>query len=97
MAIIGGWLITVHRLRVAGSVYWTSVVDTLSIADVWMGLSKPLVLGYVIVSIASHLGLGAQGGTQGVGRATTQAVVAGAVSVIAVDFLMTRLLITIFY
>ena len=47
--------------------------------DVWMGLIKPFVLGFVIVTIACHVGLRTTGGTQGVGKATTVAVVAGSV------------------
>ena len=63
--------------------------------DIWMGLIKPLVLGFVIVSIACHVGLETTGGTQGVGRATTNAVVAASVAVLALDFLLTKLLITL--
>ena len=66
-----------YQLRVASSVYWNSVVDGLYIQDVWMGLIKPFFLGFAIVSIGCHVGLRTTGGTQGVGRATTSAVVAG--------------------
>ena len=62
-----------------------------------MGLIKPFVLGFAIVTIGCHVGLRTQGGTQGVGRATTNAVVAASVAVIAVDFFVTRLLITLLY
>jgi phospholipid/cholesterol/gamma-HCH transport system permease protein len=51
----------------------------------------------VIVSIACHVGLRTSGGTQGVGQSTTNAVVAGSVAVIAVDFFLTRLLISTIY
>jgi phospholipid/cholesterol/gamma-HCH transport system permease protein len=69
----------------------------LYVQDAWMGLIKPFILGYVIVSIGCHVGLRAHGGTQGVGRATTNAVVAASVSVIAVDFFVSRLIITLLY
>jgi phospholipid/cholesterol/gamma-HCH transport system permease protein len=62
-----------------------------------MGLIKPFVLGFVIVTIACHVGLRTTGGTQGVGRSTTMAVVAGSVSVIAVDYFVTGLLTTLMY
>lgn len=97
MGILGGWVIAVFQLRVASSLYWTSVTEVLVFADLWMGLIKPFVLGYVITTIACHVGLRAHGGTQGVGRATTNAVVASSVSVISVDFFVTRLLITLIY
>lgn len=97
VGILGGWLITVWQLRVASSVYWNSVVEGLYIEDVWMGLVKPFFLGFAIVSIGCHVGLRARGGTQGVGRATTNAVVAASVAVLAVDFFVTKLLIVVLY
>ena len=97
VGILGGWIISVYQLRVASSLYWTSVTDVLYIQDTWMGIIKPFVLGYVIVTIGCHVGLRTTGGTQGVGRSTTNAVVAASVGVIAVDFFVTRLLITLLY
>jgi phospholipid/cholesterol/gamma-HCH transport system permease protein len=62
-----------------------------------MGLIKPVVLGFTLTIIACHVGLRTTGGTQGVGRATTNAVVAGSVLVLALDFLITKLLIATIY
>jgi phospholipid/cholesterol/gamma-HCH transport system permease protein len=95
--LIGGWAIAVLQLRVASSVYWTSVTDALYVQDAWMGLIKPFALGFVIATIGCHVGLRTRGGTQGVGRATTNAVVAASVAVIAVDFFVTPLLISLLY
>jgi len=97
VGMVGGWVVTVFLLRVASSVYWNSVVTGLYIQDVWMGLIKPFFIGFTIVSIGCHVGMRAHGGTQGVGRATTNAVVASSVAVIAVDFLVTQLLIVLMY
>jgi phospholipid/cholesterol/gamma-HCH transport system permease protein len=97
VGILGGWFIAVFQLRVASSLYWTSIVDVLYLPDAWMGLIKPFCLGYVITTIGCHVGLRTKGGTQGVGRSTTNAVVASSVAVIAVDFFVTRLLITLLY
>jgi len=97
VGIVGGWIIAVMQLRVASSLYWTSIVEGVYLEDAWMGLIKPFFLGFVIVTIGCHVGLRTQGGTQGVGRATTSAVVAASVAVIAVDFFITRLLITLMY
>jgi len=97
VGILGGWLIAVYQLRVASSLYWTSITDALYLQDAWMGIIKPFFLGYAIVTIGCHVGLRTSGGTQGVGRSTTAAVVAASVAVIAVDFFVTRLLITLLY
>ena len=97
VGLIGGWIIAVTDLRISSSVYWKSVTDGLYMQDAWMGLIKPFALGFVIVTIGCHVGLRTSGGTQGVGRATTNAVVAASVAVIAVDFFLTPLLITLMY
>jgi phospholipid/cholesterol/gamma-HCH transport system permease protein len=97
MGIIGGGIIAVFQLQVPSSVYWKSVIDGLYIEDAWMGLVKPFFLGFTIVSIGCHVGLRTRGGTQGVGRATTNAVVAASVAVLVLDFFITRLMITLFY
>jgi phospholipid/cholesterol/gamma-HCH transport system permease protein len=97
VGMVGAWIVTVTQLKVASSVYWNSVVAGLYIQDVWMGLIKPFFIGFTIASIGCHVGMRTRGGTQGVGRSTTNAVVAASVAVIAVDFLVTKLLIAIMY
>jgi phospholipid/cholesterol/gamma-HCH transport system permease protein len=97
VGILGGWIVARFQLQVASGVYWSSVTQALYMQDVWMGLIKPFVLGFVIVTIACHVGLRTSGGTQGVGRATTISVVAGSVAVIAVDFFVTQALIALMY
>jgi phospholipid/cholesterol/gamma-HCH transport system permease protein len=97
VGMVGGWMVARFQLQVASGLYWSSVQQGLYVEDVWMGIIKPFVLGFVIVTIACHVGLRTKGGTQGVGKATTVAVVAGSVAVIAVDFFVTRVLISLIY
>jgi len=97
VGMVGAWIVTVTQLKVPSSVYWNSVVLGLYIQDVWMGLIKPFFIGFAIASIGCHVGMRTSGGTQGVGRATTNAVVAASVGVLAMDFFLTRLLITLLY
>ncbi len=97
VGIVGGWLVSVFQLQLASGIYWSSVTDALYTQDLWMGLIKPFVLGFVIVTTACHVGLRTKGGTKGVGEATTVAVVTGSVAVIAVDFFVTKLLIATMY
>jgi phospholipid/cholesterol/gamma-HCH transport system permease protein len=97
VGMVGGWIVARFQLQVSTGLYWSSVREALYMQDVWMGLIKPFVLGFVIVTIACHVGLRTTGGTQGVGKSTTVAVVIGSVGVIAVDFFVTRLLISLIY
>jgi phospholipid/cholesterol/gamma-HCH transport system permease protein len=97
IGITGGDIISRTQLRVSGSIYWNNVVEGLYLEDVWMGLIKPVVMGFALVTIACYVGLRTTGGTQGVGRATTKAVVAGSVVVLGANFLVTKLLIVLMY
>src|SRR5258707_3881928 len=76
----GGWLVARYQLQVSSSLYWASITKGLYMNDVWMGLSKPFVFGFLIVTIACHVGLRTTGGTAGVGKSTTASVVAGSVA-----------------
>ena len=64
----------------------------MAFGDVFMGLIKPIFFGFLIATIGCYYGLSAKGGTQGVGRATTQAMVVASVLIVVVDFFLTRLI-----
>jgi phospholipid/cholesterol/gamma-HCH transport system permease protein len=97
VGIFGGWVVARFQLQVASGIYWSSITDALYIQDVYQGLVKPFVFGFLIVTIACLVGLRTKGGTQGVGKATTIAVVAGSVAVIAADFFVTQILVRAIY
>jgi len=95
VGLAGGSAIAVFLLRLDLNQYWTSAWQTLRYSDVFMGLLKPVLFGFIIATVGCYYGLSARGGTQGVGRATTQAVVAASVLILAVDFFATRLLMVL--
>src|SRR5215203_7492775 len=78
VGITGGWLVARFQLQVNSGVYWSSVTNGLYMQDVYgMGLVKPFVFGFIIVTVACHVGMRTSRGTAGVGKSTTVAVVAG--------------------
>ena len=97
IGILGGWAVARYQLQVSSSLYWASITKGLYMEDVWMGLTKPFVFGFLIATIACHVGLRTSGGTAGVGKATTLSVVAGSVAVIAADFFVTQLFVGLVY
>jgi phospholipid/cholesterol/gamma-HCH transport system permease protein len=97
VGIFGGWVVARFQLQVASELYWSSVTDALYVQDLYQGIVKPFVFGFVMVTIACHVGLRTTGGTQGVGRSTTAAVVAGSVAVIAADFFVGQILVLTLY
>ena len=97
VGMFGGMIISVTQLKIASTIYWSNVIEGLYMADLWMGLIKPIILGFTLVSIGCHVGLRTKGGTQGVGRATTNAVVSASVAVLVLDFLITKVLLAVMY
>src|SRR5881296_4136949 len=92
LGLIGGAFVVKAVLRLDTHQYWNSTWQTLEFSDVFTGLTKPVVFGFIIATIGCYYGLNTKGGTQGVGRATTEAVVAAMILIIAVDVFITRLL-----
>ncbi len=93
VGIVGGWLIAVVYLNLTSLQYWTSAWRALEWNDVAQGLLKPLVFAVVISIVGCYYGLRTTGGTQGVGRSTTQAVVAATVMIFILDLMMTQIFV----
>src|SRR4051812_15774880 len=92
LGLIGGFFVSYFMIGLDANQYWTMTYQSLRNQDVIMGLIKPVIFGFIIATIGCYYGLSAKGGTQGVGRATTQAVVAASVLILVTDFFVTRLL-----
>jgi len=93
---IGGAMVSIFLLGLDGSQYFHIAYQVLEYPDVLQGLIKPIFFGFIIASIGCYFGMKTRGGTQGVGRATTQAVVYSSVMIIVVDFLISRTMIGFF-
>jgi phospholipid/cholesterol/gamma-HCH transport system permease protein len=96
VGIAGGALVSVLLLGLNASSYFHNSYRALEYADIVQGLTKPLFSGFIIASVGCYFGMKTTGGTQGVGRATTQAVVISSVFIIVVDFLVSRAMIGVF-
>src|SRR6202020_1517311 len=93
---LGGAFVSVVMLGQNGSQYFHTAYQTLRFPDILQGLVKPVVFGFIIASIGCFYGMTTRGGTQGVGRSTTQAVVVSSVLIIFVDFVISRFMIGVF-
>jgi phospholipid/cholesterol/gamma-HCH transport system permease protein len=96
LGLIGGWAVAHLVFGLDSRQYWTSSWQILVFRDVFTGLIKPVLFGFIIASIGCYYGMSTSGGTQGVGRSTTQAVVASSVVILVVDFFVTKLIFAIF-
>jgi phospholipid/cholesterol/gamma-HCH transport system permease protein len=95
VGLTGGLMVAKLFLSLDARQYWSSAWQALVFQDVFMGLVKPVFFGFIIATIGCYYGITARGGTQGVGRATTQAVVAASVLILVTDFFVTKLLISV--
>jgi phospholipid/cholesterol/gamma-HCH transport system permease protein len=94
--IVGGGLVTVFMNHQNGTQYLNMAWEHLRLPDIVQGLVKPLFFGFILASIGCFYGIRTTGGTQGVGRSTISAVVNASVLIIFVDFLISRLILTLF-
>jgi phospholipid/cholesterol/gamma-HCH transport system permease protein len=92
VGIGGGWVTATGLFGMSSGTFLTSVRDGITTDDILGGIIKPVVFALIIGTIACHKGLTTEGGTVGVGRSTTRAVVTASIVVIIADFFLARAL-----
>jgi phospholipid/cholesterol/gamma-HCH transport system permease protein len=90
IGIMGGFLVGVYRLGFNPAVYMTNTIDFLEPWDVLSGLVKASVFGVIVAVMGCYHGMNSGRGAQGVGRATTNAVVSASVLILAANFVLTE-------
>lgn len=93
IAIAGGYVIAVYIAHISGTVYWTNVIYKLTLGNFIIGLTKPFLFAIIIATISTYMGFTTKGGTKGVGRSTTNSVVACSITILFINFLFTRLIV----
>jgi phospholipid/cholesterol/gamma-HCH transport system permease protein len=93
VGMFGGWIIAIAYLHLLSRQYWSTAWRALEWNDVTQGLIKPLIFAVLISLIGCFYGMRTSGGTQGVGRSTTQAVVAAVVLIFIVDAMITQIFV----
>ena len=91
LGVMGGWLIGTVKLGFVSAAYLKSTFDFLQTMDVVSGLAKAAVFGFVIGLMGTWCGYTSRGGAQGVGGATTLAVVASSILILALDYALTEI------
>jgi phospholipid/cholesterol/gamma-HCH transport system permease protein len=92
MGIAGGWAVSTFLYGLPSAMFTNSVRDGITTDDIIGGIIKPLVFAFLMGTIACHKGLKTEGGTVGVGRSTTSAVVTASIIVIIADFFLAKAL-----
>ena len=95
VGMVGGYVIASIQLGLTMSQYWTTAYQALEYNDIAQGLLKPFCFAFVISLVGCFYGLRTTGGTQGVGRATTKAVVIASVWVFVMTSFLTRIFVNL--
>ena len=93
IGVVGGLAIAVFILHISPNLYLNRAWDALNYMDLFGGMLKPLVFGATLALVSCYCGLRTHGGTQGVGRSTTQAVVSSSILILIFDLFLTRLIL----
>lgn len=91
IGLVGGMVASVFSLRLGATTFWERAIAILEFSDIMQGFSKTVVFGFILATVGCYQGLNVRGGTQGVGRATTQAVVVSSVLIIVADAFLTKI------
>ena len=91
IGVAGGFIVATVKLGFSGHLYLTSTFDILTTSDIVVGLAKAAVFGFVIALMGCYHGYNSKGGAEGVGAATTSAVVSASILILAFDYVMTEL------
>lgn len=96
IGILGGLIIAVGSLHLSSNFYIRSVIETVKYNDLASGVGKTFFFGFAIGLIACYNGLSTTGGADGVGRSTTATVVTASITVLILDFFLTKVFLFIF-
>jgi phospholipid/cholesterol/gamma-HCH transport system permease protein len=92
IGVFGGYIASTRSLGFNGSVYMNNTMNGLVYDDVFSGLIKAAVFGFIIALMGCYNGFNSKGGAQGVGNATTNAVVTASILILAANFILTNVL-----
>ena len=95
VGMFGGYIIAISRLNIEGPAYWSDSWRGLEWNDLTQGLLKPFVFSFAISLVGCFYGLRTSGGTQGVGRATTQAMVWASMLVFILTFFVDQFFVSL--
>lgn len=93
IAFIGSWIVACQVVQITSYFFWDSIFEVLTPAFIWGGVLKSLSFGFVIGIVSCYSGIKTGMSSEGVGGATTRAVVLASISILALDFLITKIFI----
>ena len=92
VGIIGGYFVGVQLLGINEGVFVNKMVKYVGLEDIYNGLAKAAVFGLILSLVSCYKGFYTKGGAEGVGKATTEAVVVSSITILIADYVLTSLM-----
>ena len=92
IGIIGGYFVGVHLLGINEGLFIKNITKLMTLNDIYNGLVKAAVFGLILSLIGCYKGFNTKGGAEGVGKATTEAVVLSSISILIADYFLTAIM-----
>lgn len=96
VGILGGYLVAVFTVGISTQTYFNDIPQMLTLADVWKGVGKAPFFGAIIAVVSCYQGFSARDGAEGVGHATTRAVVTSSILILIADYFLTAFFLLLF-
>jgi phospholipid/cholesterol/gamma-HCH transport system permease protein len=95
LGTVGAIIICQLQYNIPAQFFLRSSLQVVQMSDLFSGLGKTPVFGYIIAIVGCHFGLRTTGGTEGVGRSTTRTVVVVSIAILIADFLLTKIFVAV--
>jgi phospholipid/cholesterol/gamma-HCH transport system permease protein len=95
LGTLGAVFVANVEYGIAPRLFMQSALETVLLSDLFSGLAKTPIFGFIIAIVGCHFGMSTKGGTEGVGQSTTRTVVVVSISILVADYFLTRIFVAL--
>jgi phospholipid/cholesterol/gamma-HCH transport system permease protein len=95
LGTLGAVFVSSVEYGISPSLFMQSALEVVLLSDLFSGLAKTPIFGFIIAIVGCHFGMTTKGGTEGVGQATTRTVVVVSISILVADYFLTRIFVAL--
>jgi phospholipid/cholesterol/gamma-HCH transport system permease protein len=95
LGTLGAVFVSSVEYGIAPRLFMQSALEVVLLSDLFSGLAKTPIFGFIIAIVGCHFGMSTKGGTEGVGQSTTRTVVVVSISILVADYFLTRIFVAL--
>jgi phospholipid/cholesterol/gamma-HCH transport system permease protein len=95
LGTLGAMAVAALEYDIKPRLFAQSALETVLLTDLFSGLAKTPIFGFIIAIVGCHFGLTTRGGTEGVGQSTTRTVVVVSIAILVADYFLTRVFVAV--